>query len=181
MLILIAAFFPMVWNASSHKNLESLQQSQDANAANTQANLSLEHVDYSTRAKLITNLPRRVSDVILKPYPWQSQNTSQGLGILGTLVMLVAIGFLVVAVARDGRLVMQRAGPLIYPALFMLVAYALSAGNAGTAYRYRTHVVGILLCLVVVLWYGRRQEQVAEGPSEPLRWQMVETEPRLAK
>jgi hypothetical protein len=181
MVVLLAAFFPMVWNASSHKNLKSLQQSQDANASDTQANLSLEHVDYSTRGKLITNLPQRVSDMVLKPYPWQSRNTSQALGILGTLVMLVALGFLVVAVVRDGRGVLQRAGPLIYPALFMLVAYALSAGNAGTAYRYRTHVVGILLCLVVVVWYGRRQEQVAEGPSAARRWKMLETEPRLAK
>jgi hypothetical protein len=181
MLALIVAFFPMVWNASSDKNLKELQQSQDANAENTQANLSLEHVDYSTRGKLITNLPQRVSDVILRPYPWQTQNASQRLGILGTLVMLVALGFLIAAVLRDGRLVMQRAGPLIYPALFMLVAYSLSAGNAGTAYRYRTHVVGILLCVVVVLWYARRREQVAEVPSEPLEWQTFETEPRLAK
>lgn len=181
MVILIAAFFPMVWSASSHKSLKSLQESQNANAADTRANLSLEHVDYSSRAKLITNLPQRVSDVILKPYPWQSQNTSQGLGILGTLVMLVAVGFLVVAVVRDGRGLMRRAAPLVYPAIFMLVAYALSAGNAGTAYRYRTHLVGILLCLVVVVWYGRRQEEVAEAPSEPRPWQMLETEPRLAK
>ena len=82
---------------------------------------------------------------------------------------------------RDGRGILQRAGPLIYPSLFMLVAYALSAGNAGTAYRYRTHVVGILLFLVVVVWYGRRQEQVADAPSERRRWKMLETEPRLAK
>jgi hypothetical protein len=181
MVILIAAFFPLVWNASSHKNLSSLQQSQEANAADTQANLSLEQVDYSTRGKLITNLPQRVSDVILKPYPWQSQNTSQQLGVLGTLVLLIALAFFVAAVVREGRAVMQRAGPLIYPAFFMLVAYSLSAGNAGTAYRYRTHVVGILLCLVVVVWYGRRQEEVSKAPSEGARWSTLETDPRLAK
>jgi hypothetical protein len=181
MVLLITAFFPLVWNASSHKSLKTLQESQNANAENTSANLSLERVDYSSRGKLITNLPQRVSDVILRPYPWQTQNASQQLGVLGTLVMLVALGFLIVAVARDGRLVMRRAAPLIYPAVFMLVAYSLSAGNAGTAYRYRTHVVGILLCLVVVLWFGRRAEQVAPAPSERLRWQALETEPRLAK
>ena len=77
MVLLVAGFFPMVWNASSHKSLQGLQQSQEANASNTSANLSLEHVDYSTRGRLITNLPQRISDVILKPYPWQSQNASQ--------------------------------------------------------------------------------------------------------
>ena len=36
-------------------------------------------------------------------------------------------------------------------ALFLLVAYSLSAGNAGTAFRYRIHVVGILMCFLLVL------------------------------
>ena len=63
---------------------------------------------------------------------------------------------------------MHVAGPLVYPALFMLVAYAISAGNAGTAYRYRTHIVGLAVCLVLVLLAHRRQEQ--EGPARaPVR------------
>ena len=36
---------------------------------------------------------------------------------------------------------MARAGPLIYLAGSLLVVYALAAGNAGTAFRYRTHVI----------------------------------------
>jgi len=179
-LALIAAFVPVVWNASSDKSLEGLQSSQDANAADRDANLSLERVDYSTRAKLITNLPQRISDVILKPYPWRTQNTSQRLGVLGTLVMLFAVGALLAAVFRSGRAVMQRAGPLIYPALFMLVAYSLSAGNAGTAFRYRTHVVEIVLCAIVVLWVGRREERRADRPAEPVSGGTREREPILA-
>jgi hypothetical protein len=51
---------------------------------------------------------------------------------------------------RAGGL-MTRAGPLIYPALFLLVAYSISAGNAGTAFRYRTHLVAFLLAVVCTL------------------------------
>jgi peptidoglycan/LPS O-acetylase OafA/YrhL len=109
------------------------------------------------------NLPERISDVIFKPYIWQTQNASQQLGGLGTLVVLACLALLAVAIARNRKQIMQAAGPLVYPALFMLVAYAISAGNAGTAYRYRTHLVGLGVCLIVVLLAHRRQEQ--EGPA----------------
>jgi hypothetical protein len=161
--ILVAALGPVVWNQSSDQKLKELQQSQNFNAADDNSNLSLELVDYSTRGKLIINLPKRISDVVTRPYPWQTQNASQQLGALGTLVVLACLVLLGVAIVRNRSQIMQIAGPLVYPAAFMLVAYAISAGNAGTAYRYRTHIVGLAICLVVVLLAHRRQEQ--EGPA----------------
>jgi hypothetical protein len=156
--VLIVAFIPVVWDKSSDKNLTELQQSQDANAADG-ANLSLERVDYSTREKLVVNLPKRIKDVITRPYLWQTENTSQQLGALGTLVVLACLALLAMAIARNRKQIMDVAGPLAYPAAFMLIAYAISAGNAGTAYRYRTHLVALAVCLVVVLLAHRRQEQ----------------------
>jgi hypothetical protein len=161
-LVLVFAFVPVVWEKSSSENLKALQGSQDANARDD-ANLSLERVDYSTREKLIINLPQRVSDVILRPYFWQTDNASQQLGALGTLVVLACLALLSVALAQNRRAIMPTAAPLVYPVLFMLIAYAISAGNAGTAFRYRTHVVGLAVCLVIVLLAHRRQEQ--EGPA----------------
>jgi hypothetical protein len=155
----IAAFVPVALEKSSDDNLKELQQSQDFNARDVTANLSLERVDYSTREKLILNLPKRIKDVILRPYVWQTQNTSQQLGALGSLVVLACLALLAMAIARNRKQLMQMAGPLVYPAAFMLVAYAISAGNAGTAYRYRTHLVGLAVCLVIVLLAHRRQEQ----------------------
>jgi hypothetical protein len=165
--LLIGAFIPVVWQQSSDKKLGELQQSQEANAADTSANLSLERVDYSTRSKLIVNLPQRIGDVIFRPYVWQTQNVSQQLGALGTLVVLAALALLAAAIARNRRTIMQQAAPLVYPALFMLIAYSISAGNAGTAYRYRTHIVGLAVSLIVVLVSRRRQEQ--QSPSRIFR------------
>ena len=161
-LILVFAFVPVVWDKSSDKNLERLQGSQDANARD-QSNLALEQVDYSSREKVIVNLPQRIGDVIFRPYLWQTQNASQQMGVLGTLVVLVCLALLAAAIARNRRVLMPLAAPLVYPALFMLVAYALSAGNAGTAFRYRTHVVSLAICLAIVLLARRRQEQEALG------------------
>jgi hypothetical protein len=161
-LILVFAFVPVVWEQSSNENLKKVQGPQDVNARDD-SNLALERVDYSTRAKLIINLPQRTSDVILRPYFWQTDNASQQLGALGTLLVLACLALLAVAIARNRRSVMPMAAPLVYPALFTLIAYSISAGNAGTAFRYRTHVVGLAICLVIVLLAHRRQEQ--EGPA----------------
>jgi hypothetical protein len=161
-LVLVFAFVPVVWDKSSDKNLQDLQGSQEANARD-QSNLALEQVDYSSREKVIVNLPQRIGDVIFRPYLWQTQNASQQLGVLGTLVVLACLALLAAAIARNRRALMPLAAPLVYPALFMLVAYALSAGNAGTAFRYRTHIVSLAICLVIVLLAHRRQEQEALG------------------
>jgi hypothetical protein len=153
-----AIFVPIALSKSSHKELQNVQQSQDANASDSSANLSLERVDYSTREKVILNLPKRIRDVVLKPYPWQVQNTSQQLGVLGTMVLFAGLILLIGAMFENGGDILRRAGPLVYPALFALIAYSLSAGNAGTAYRYRTHVVGLMFCVLVVL----REQRVHE-------------------
>lgn len=158
---LAVAFFPAVWNASSKQSLKHLQTSQNFNAADTNANLSLERVDYSTRDKIVLNLPKRILDITTRPYPWQLQNTSQKLGVLGTLFMFVGLVFLIAALITNGKTIMRRAGPLVYPALFLLVAYSLSAGNAGTAFRYRTHLVAFLVAVLVVLRTTRQEERAA--------------------
>ena len=155
--VLIFAFIPIVWEQSSDTKLKELQASQDANATDS-ASLSLERVDYSTREKLVVNLPKRIRDIIFRPYVWQTENTSQQLGAFGTLVVLACLALLAVAIARNRKQIMNIAGPLVYPAGFMLIAYAISAGNAGTAYRYRTHLVGLALSLVLVLLAHRREE-----------------------
>jgi hypothetical protein len=173
---LAVAFVPTVWNVSSKKSLSTLQASQDANASDTKANLSLERVDYSSREKVVLNLPKRILDIVTKPYPWQLQNTSQQLGVLGTTFLFVGLFLFAGALMQNGRAIMRRAGPLVYPALFLLAAYSLSAGNAGTAFRYRTHLVAFLAAVLVVL-RAQRQEDQAVVRTPPLR----RPEPVLAR
>lgn len=181
MIAAIGAFVPVFLHASSKQNLKTLQESQNANASDTRANLSLEQVNYSSRGKVIVNLPKRILDVITKPYVWQTQNTAQRLGVIGTLVVLASLVLLFQAVMRNGRAIMQRAGPLVYPGFLMLCAYALSAGNAGTAFRYRTHIMAIALALIVVLREHRQQEQASALTTEVHSWKKVKTAPTLAR
>ncbi len=160
--VVIAGFIaaPALVQVTSSKSLTTLQQSQDANtdpaakAASNGANgnnLALERVDYSNRGAVLSNLPKRMLDVVFKPYPWQVANASQQLGALGTLFAMGGLMLLIGSVWRRRGHVLQHVGPILYPMLFLLMAYALSAGNAGTGFRYRTHIVLLGVAILAVL------------------------------
>jgi hypothetical protein len=150
---------PAVLQATSHKSLEkNLQAAQNQDVTSTAGNgkangnnLALEKVDYSTRGAILENLPLRIRDVLLRPYPWQVGNVNQALGALGSLVALACFFLLIRYALLCRGEALRRAGPLLYPFLFLLVAYALSVGNAGTGFRYRTHLVTLALAAMVVL------------------------------
>jgi hypothetical protein len=162
---------PVILQASSKKNLQTLQQSQNANSSGASGlgqtgansdNLALEQVNFSSRGAIISNLPKRVRDLILRPYPWQLSDTSQRFGAIGTLVAYMILFFIIrYAWLARGR-VIGHIGPLLYPMLFLLIAYALSAGNAGTGFRYRTHLVTLGIAMLAIL---REQAIVARARS----------------
>ncbi len=170
--VAIAVFLatPSLVTITSNKSLQTLQQAQNfttgtqavaANGASNSDNLALETVNFSTRGAVITGLPRRISDLITRPYLWQLQNPSQQLGAVGTLVALA--GFLLLLryawLARASALAVV--APFVYPFLFLLVAYSLSAGNAGTGFRYRSHLVVLGAAMLAVL-----RERVLSARSE---------------
>lgn len=173
--VVVAAATPAVLAMTSQDSLEqNLQSAQNANTLSIDArgtaqsaNLSLEYVDFSSRSDLIVNLPQRVRDVVLRPYPWQVQNTSQQLGAIGTLVVLAALFLLVRYVRRNRGRVLAVAAPFIYPAFFLLIAYALSVGNAGTGFRYRTHLVLLGLATLVVLREHALRRDSSDGGEQP--------------
>lgn len=160
--IIIAAFLltPTLLAASSHQNLQALQASQNANTSGTgqtnpgganSDNLALERVNFSTRGQILSNLPTRISDLVLRPYPWQLHDTSQRFGAIGTLIAYaVFIALLIYGWQSRGQ-IFPRAGPVLYPMLFMLVAYSLAVGNAGTGFRYRTHLITLAIAAVAIL------------------------------
>ena len=171
--VAIVAFVatPVLLQASSKKGLQRLQISQTANAHGTgegtggpnSDNLALEQVNFSSRGAILTNLPKRIRDLILKPYPWQLGDMSQRVGALGTLVAYAVLLLLLrYAWLARGR-VLPHIAPALYPLLFLLVAYSLSAGNAGTGFRYRTHLVTLAIAAMAIL---REQAKLAPASSD---------------
>jgi hypothetical protein len=162
---------PTVLKASTDQSLQqNVQSAQEANSTDS-SNLKLERVDFSSREAIVFNLPRRIRDVLIRPYPWQLEDVSQEFGLVGTTVAYVVIALLLwTALENRGRL-MERAAPLWYLAFFLLIAYSLSTGNAGTGFRYRTHLLTIAICILVVLRVGREAAPAREpisGTRPPL-------------
>jgi hypothetical protein len=150
-------FAPTVWEASSDESLEeNVQASQDANVADD-ANLALEEVNFSTREDVIINLPVRAFDLTFRPFVWQLGSASQRIGAIGGLFALAVLVMLVRALYRRRGEIFTRVGPLIYLGFSLLCAYSLSTGNAGTGFRYRTHLIAISLCVIAGLWAWRTE------------------------
>lgn len=176
--VAIAAFVatPVILQASSKKSLTALQSSQSANAtgyasgsANSD-NLKLEQVNFSTRGAIFTHLPRRISDLLLKPYPWQLSDTSQRVGAVGTLFFYVVLLLLLRYAWLSRGHIFPRAGPILYPMFFLTIAYALSVGNAGTGFRYRTHLLTLAVAVMAILRdhaVRRRAEATEAATREP--------------
>lgn len=161
--IIVAAFIvgPTLFAATGGKNLKTLQASQTANAAGTGEasitgggngdNLALEQVDFSSRGAIITSLPTKLRDLLLEPYPWQLGDASQMFGAVGTLIAYAVLALLIrYAWISRGR-IFGRAGPLLYPFLFSMVCYSLTVGNAGTGFRYRSHLMTLGICALAIL------------------------------
>src|SRR5215211_2781620 len=160
--MMAALVAPFVVRASSGEQLTDLQAHQEATvAADPNSALDLEQVDYSSPQSIAVNVPQRMLDMVTRPYPWQVSNLSQRLGLLGNLLAR--------EVLLEPHRIMARAGPLIYVGAFLLVAYSLSAANAGTAFRYRTHVIAIVIAVACTLWATRRGERAAAPAARPPR------------
>jgi hypothetical protein len=151
---------PTLLSVTSNASLQRLQQAQEfttggqvasSTAGPNSDNLALEQVDFSTRGAVIRNLPGRIFDLVFRPYPWQIQDTSQRLGAAGSVVALAILLLLVGYGWRSRGHILAWTAPILYPLLFLTVAYALSAGNAGTGFRYRTHLVVLGVAMLVVL------------------------------
>jgi hypothetical protein len=177
--VLLAGFLvlPTLVGVSSRESLQTLQLSQNAttdpaaragSSGPNANNLALERVDYSSREKVALNLPKRAFDVLTKPYPWQVANTSQVLGAFGSMAALTGLIMLLGYAWQARGQILALTAPVLYPLLFLLMAYSLSAGNAGTGFRYRTHIVTLSLAMLLILRstvLDQRAHAAAAAPS----------------
>lgn len=142
--------------------LNRLQSSQNANATDA-SNLRLKPVDYSSVGSTIANVGPRISDVLLQPYPWQAENTSQRFGVVGTLIAWIVLLVTLILIITRFRVALARLPPLLYVVVMLALVYALSTGNAGTGFRYRTHVLVGLVAMASTLACAPGSQRVRYG------------------
>jgi hypothetical protein len=166
---------PTIADHVTEPGIQQLQVSQAANATNTQSHLALGAVDFSSRDAIIVNLPRRMFDLMLRPYPWQLGDASQRLAVTETLFLLALIALFARAVFYRTRALLGSVGPLVYPAFMLLVAYSLAVGNAGTGFRYRTQIVLLVVPILAVLRAHARLPFRRTAISSPVRPSVART------
>jgi hypothetical protein len=167
---------PTLLAATGGKNLKTLQASQAQNSSGSGqggaggqangANLALESVDISSRGAVITSLPKKIEELVLEPYPWQLHDTSQAFGSLGTLVAYLVLLLLIRSMWIVRGTIFGRAGPFLYPLLFSTIAYAVTVGNAGTGFRYRSHLVTLAICAMAIMREAAREKQAPRPVSD---------------
>src|SRR3954447_3193064 len=136
--------------ARGDRIVDELQFSQDANTHDA-ANLKLEPVDLTTVGGAAEAVPRRIFDLWFRPYPWQTASLSERLGVIGTLYAWALLFLALFLVLRRPRESFPKVAPLVYVAICLTVTYAVSTGNAGTGFRYRTHLLMAVAACVSVL------------------------------
>jgi hypothetical protein len=159
---------PAIVQKTSQSELAGLQSSQFANTTD-QSNLKLAPIDFSSRRAIVVNLPRRMFDLMFRPFPWQVADASQRLGVIESLFVLAMIVLLARAIVQRTRALLAATGPLLYPAFMLLVAYSLAVGNAGTGFRYRTQIILLMVPIVVVLRTHARAPTRARWPEPTAR------------
>jgi hypothetical protein len=108
----------------------------------------------------------KIRELILEPYPWELHDSSQLFGALGTLVAYLILVLLIRYAWISRGEIFGRAGPLLYPLLFELVAYSVTVGNAGTGFRYRSHLVTLGICTMAILRESARERRAPVAADE---------------
>jgi hypothetical protein len=116
-------------------------------------NLPLDAVDLTTPEGLARGIPLRTWDLLVRPYPWEQQNLSQRLAILGTIPTWLLTLAILIALLR--RRFVSNALPVAYMLFAVAIGYAATTANAGTGFRHRMHVVVLLSALAAIVWLKR--------------------------
>lgn len=140
-------------------NLERLQMSRSDLAKRAGSGFNQE-TDISTLEGALAALPIGFSYLMLAPFPWQAENLRQSITIPEVLVWWMLIPFIFVGLAYTIKNRTRIALPILIFSLLLTIAYSLSQGNVGTAYRQRTQIQVFFFIFVAVGWtlYQERRE-----------------------
>ncbi|MBP9663359.1 MAG: hypothetical protein KBD94_01965 [Pyrinomonadaceae bacterium] len=119
-----------------------------------------EESDVSTTAGALSAIPLGFAYLMFAPFPWQAENLRQTITIPDVLVWWAMLPFLILGIIYTVKNRLRNAFPVLIFSLLLTLAYSISQGNVGTAYRQRAQIQVFLFILVGVGWtvYRERRE-----------------------
>jgi len=122
------------------------------------ATSQFEQADISTPGKALVFLPRGLAYFLLAPFPWMLGSIRQALAVPETLYFYWLIPWMIRGVRGLLRDHLRTSLLAILITAGLTLGYALSEGNAGTAYRHRAQLVTFFLIFAASGQDARRRE-----------------------
>ncbi|MEP6789646.1 MAG: hypothetical protein ABJB40_14500, partial [Acidobacteriota bacterium] len=131
-------------------NLQRIQVTRlDLSRASTGFN---EGADVSTNTGALSVLPIGFAYLMFAPFPWQASNLRQAITIPEVLVWWAMLPILVLGLIYTVKHRLRNAFPILIFSLLLTLAYSISQGNVGTAYRQRTQIQVFLFIIIGAGW-----------------------------
>lgn len=134
---------------STFGNLDRLQRGRLDQARSGESGFS-EDVDVSTTEGAISAIPVGFAYVMFAPFPWQANNLRQAIALPEVLIWWLMVPFMISGIIYAIRHRIREALPILIFSLMLTLAYSISQGNVGTAYRQRTQIQVFLFMFIAV-------------------------------
>lgn len=140
-------------------SLERVQSSRMDLARSADSGFNTES-DVSTTEGALSAIPLGFVYLMFAPFPWQAANLRQTITVPDVLVWWAMMPFLIMGIIYTVKNRLRNAFPVLIFSLLLTLAYSISQGNVGTAYRQRAQIQVFLFILVGVGWtvYRERRE-----------------------
>jgi len=146
---------------STFASLQRIQSSRTDLARAAESGFN-QDVDVSTTEGALSAIPTGFMYLMLAPFPWQAENLRQAITIPEVLLWWALIPFLISGLIYTVKNRLRNAFPVLMFSLMLTLAYSVSQGNVGTAYRQRTQIQVFLFILIGVgytLYQEKRENE----------------------
>ena len=119
-------------------------------------------VDVSTTGGALTTIPIGLTYLLLAPFPWQMGSVRSAITAPEIFVWWGLLPLMVAGIVWTMKHNLRRALPVLLFSVMLTLAYSITQGNVGTAYRQRTQIQVFLFMFIAVGWTVRKEKQENE-------------------
>ena len=141
-----------------YSNLAVLQNSRLDLSTSATSGFSSD-IDVSTTGGAISAIPVGLAYLLLAPFPWQVSSFRASITVPEVLMWWAMLPLMVMGIGWTLKNRLRRALPILIFSLMLTLAYSITQGNVGTAYRQRTQIQVFLFMFIAVGWSVRKEKQ----------------------
>jgi hypothetical protein len=142
----------------AYGSLETVQNAR-SNLANSAESGFGQDVNVSTTGGVLSAIPIGMTYLLLAPFPWQMGSLRSLITFPEMVVWWSSMPLLVLGIWYAMKFRLRRVAPILVFVSMLTVAYSVTQGNVGTAYRQRSQLLLFYLIFVAVGYYVMREKR----------------------